>query len=260
MKSSDSGQKHEHTDAWHSDKWEMFLRNYRRLYSKYQSIDLDLVTNKDEDNNVEIELDEADTKSDSSETMIDIQAEREIKKGYNPDLGYYYNYINVDMFAKQNKTLIFDYIDLQNGITFGVNAITTGVKTLNREDIEYIDEQLRTNPEAASNGLREAVYRIMKEAHYEYAMELKDEFKARFKNVPTKISLADITNKHIGRIYNFEGFVTAVDDATRLLYLTTNWACPNGHVTEVEGRNKPSQCKYCDKRYLEQVGGHTETY
>lgn len=253
----------QHTDSWHSDKWETFFRHYRRLYSKYQSTDLiddDDVSGHNNDT-PEIEIEESSTQNEVSETIIDLEGDRELKKGYSASAGYYFNYINVDMFKEQSKTFIFDYADLQDAAAFGINPVTEGVKTLVQEDIGYMDTQLRFYPENAMQGMREAVYRIMKDLHHEYAMEIKDEFKARFKNIPVKVSLSDITNKHIGHLYTFEGFVTAVDEETRLLYLTTKWICPNNHITEVEGREKPSECKQCNKRYLDKLpDGQTETY
>jgi DNA replicative helicase MCM subunit Mcm2 (Cdc46/Mcm family) len=51
----------------------------------------------------------------------------------------------------------------------------------------------------------------MKEVHHEYAMEIKDTFKARFRNCRTKLELPDINDGHVSKLVSVRGVVTEYD-------------------------------------------------
>lgn len=244
------------TDSWYAVKWTQFLKGYKRLSPTY-SYKTEKITMRPEPTISASDLD--------SEIEIDIEETRERKRGYNPNLGYYQNYIIVDMFSQQSKTFVLDYRDIQSALTYGIgmeNIDEFPEKVITTDDLISLDNQLRNKPEWTVRSLRMAVYKIMKEAHHEYAMEIKDDFKARFKNMPDKLELSDITNKHVERMFTFEGFVTAVDETTRLLYRKTSWECRDSHVTEVIGHNKPRKCDECNATTLRFVpeAALTETY
>lgn len=213
-----------YSDGWFQDKWELFLKSFKKLEVK--------------------EEEEANTKH-----------KRKHQIDYDPNAGYYFNYINIDMFGRSSKTLVLDYKDIQTALSYGGTQVSN-------EDLIALDTQVRLEPYEAERALKMATYRILKETHYDYAMEIKDEFKARFKNIIEKKELSDITNKDIGRLFTFEGFVTAVDESTRMLYKTTTWQCKNGHNNEVDGRQKPYKCDTCDKTnlYLLPDASITDTY
>ena len=219
-----TGTLEKYSDGWFQDKWEQFLR----LYKRFEEV-------KEEED--------------------DKRRRHRKDKDYNANMGYYWNYINEDMFVGQLKTIVIDCKDIQMALTFSVPNMAN-------EDIIALESQVRLEPHLAERALRMAVYRIMKEVHYDYAMEIKDDFKARFKNVSDKKELSDITNKDIGHLFMFEGFVTAVDESTRMLYKTTMWQCKNGHNTEADGRTKPYKCDSCDKTnlWLLQDASTTDTY
>jgi DNA replicative helicase MCM subunit Mcm2 (Cdc46/Mcm family) len=241
-KEKDSTSGIEYDESWFADKWQQFIRAYRKTTFSYS-------TTYESDSEAEVE--------------IDIEQEREIKRGYDIKQGHYYNYIIVDMFSTQSKTFVLDFRDLQNAISFGlgIEEVHVGTeKTITTEDLVSLENQVRNNPEATVRALKQAVYRIMKEAHHDYAMEIKDDFKARFKSAPDRIELSDITNKNIGKLYTFEGFVTAVDETTRLVYQKTMWQCKNNHTNEVHGQKKPFVCEYCNSHNLHLTNSVTDTY
>ena len=187
---------------------------------------------------------------------------------YNGNLGYYYNYIAIDMYEKSSTTLIFDCNDLANAMEAGMGLILdkeevaakkTADEAISYSDLQSMDSQLYLHPDEATRALRQATYLIMKEVHHDYAMEIKDSFKARFRNCRTRVELPDINDQYMSRLVSVRGVVTEYDVKSSRIYYESAWQCGDKHFTVVQGRQKPSGCDFCSKRALSLVTDRLKT-
>src|SRR6185436_3852064 len=169
------------TMDWYISKWQRFLRMYRRFH----------------------------VPDDMAESLY-----------YNSNLGYYYNYIAIDMYEQSWATLIFDCNDLANAMEAGMGVVLdsdevsskkTADEALSYSDLQSLDSQLYLHPDDAIRALRQATYLIMKEVHHDFAMEIKDTFKARFRNCRTRVELPDINDNHTHKLVSVRGIVTEYD-------------------------------------------------
>lgn len=217
------------TMDWYISKWQRFLKLYRRLHIP----------------------------EEMAESLY-----------YNSNLGYYYNYIAIDMYERSSATLIFDCNDLANAMEAGMGVILdteeisskkTADEALSHSDLQSLDSQLYLHPDEAIRALRQATYLIMKEIHHDFAMDIKDSFKARFRNCRTRIELPDINDNHTHKLVSVRGIVTEYDVKSSRIYYESAWKCPSNHFTVVQGRNKPMTCDECNKHNLTLVPDRVRT-
>lgn len=159
----------------------------------------------------------------------------------------YFNKID-EMFSQMSKTLLIDFEDIVYAEIHGINTGTDdekSMKYLSLDDIAYLGNVLINQPDIAIPALRQAVYAIMKDIHHDYAMELKDDFKARIYNVPAHIELPDFSHHDIGKLVTVDAIVTEMDAETHTIHLKTIYQCEGGHLIEMPGRKEPRKCTAC---------------
>src|ERR1051325_4479937 len=147
----------------------------------------------------------------------------------------YFERIN-NMMASNTTSIVVDYIDLD-----------TNKPELTRQITDAPDEMLE-----AFNG---AVYSILREIHYDYAIEIKDKLRVRIGNYSVQKGLREITADAINTLITVPGMVVRTSEikplAKRIAYVCQN--CDTLVEAYLKGltQKKPTKCTNCNGKELE---------
>jgi replicative DNA helicase Mcm len=152
---------------------------------------------------------------------------------------HYYDMIN-DMMARNSITIVVDFNDIFDSQTYYENG-------------NFLYKLVEDNPKLFLKTFKEASLKILAEIHYDYAAEIKEEFKVSIANATTfKKEITDIVNTDVGRLIYTEDFVVSIA-SQRNYTKSMAWSCGEcGRLTYKESIGfripKLTQCMYCDSK------------
>ena len=160
---------------------------------------------------------------------------------------HYYNKIN-DMMSAAQITLILEFNDIFDSLGQKYHLEETGIQTV---DGDLIYDIMKTNPRLFIKCMRKAAFKILSEANYDYALEIKEHFRVVIANaVEFKKEINQINHSDINKLIYTEDFIVSIS-AQKNYTKSMAWSCGIcGKLTyrESSGNKLPRlrKCSYCD--------------
>ena len=151
---------------------------------------------------------------------------------------HYFDVIN-DMMANGQITVVIDFFDIFDSQSSSVF-----------EHGHFLYSLIEQNPKLFLKSMRKAAFAVLSEIHYDYAYEIREDFKCVISNANIfKKEITDIVNTDVGHLIYTEDFVVSIMPQK---YYVTNmaWSCGAcGRLTYKQsiGFRLPrlKKCEYC---------------